>query len=613
MISALGDESKHATHIPYRDSKLTRLLQDSLGGNSRTLMIACVSSATDNYFETVNTLKYANRARNIKNQVQVNHDPNGSAAFEIVQLKKQVSALKQELLQARAMAHIKQGLTTGSPRLTRSESSLRGHDELSRLQQSNKELQRRLDDLQREKINIEAERDALKSQLGPADSDKSSVIRQHLTTISDLRTKLIKYEKVGGRKTVQFQMDCGRASNVPRSPGDIVMESSDLIDRARQSLADKLSIVEKVQSNEDPIDIELQAISVNQFRAAVETRVQTLLKPIRDDLGLKEELTHSLHTLQLEYMAMQQRYNDKIKFLHDTLMSVQKERDSAINLTLPQTDTSSSGSQSMRTLRVKYEDRIKRMGKEVNELKERLEQQSKDSTTKNSASETIVRSLRQTVQMLKMDKARLQSQLSEESSHSRARRSQQDKDSETEMADLRARELQAAKAAKKWHKAYDFQKALLQKRIEQCALARIKIRSLLQVLRRNRIKMDSGCDTPGWRQILQTPTGSVPNSREMYGEQHPIPMDIVDSPCGDIQKRLLSAAPSITGTPRSRLAYGWIPTEMARHLSPERPKPRDFFAQIADAASLSLRVSNTTAAPNIGTSNPFLDGKNKIN
>ena len=43
VISALGDESKRATHVPYRDSKLTRLLQDSLGGNSRTLMIACIS------------------------------------------------------------------------------------------------------------------------------------------------------------------------------------------------------------------------------------------------------------------------------------------------------------------------------------------------------------------------------------------------------------------------------------------------------------------------------------------------------------------------------------------------------------------------------------------
>ena len=74
MISALGDESGPKTHIPYRDSKLTRLLQDSLGGNSHTLMIACVSPADTNLEETISTLRYADRARKIKNKPIVNQD-----------------------------------------------------------------------------------------------------------------------------------------------------------------------------------------------------------------------------------------------------------------------------------------------------------------------------------------------------------------------------------------------------------------------------------------------------------------------------------------------------------------------------------------------------------
>lgn len=61
-----------ASFVSYRDSKLTRLLQDSLGGNSRTLMIACVSPSDGDFPETLSTLKYANRARNIKNRVVVN-------------------------------------------------------------------------------------------------------------------------------------------------------------------------------------------------------------------------------------------------------------------------------------------------------------------------------------------------------------------------------------------------------------------------------------------------------------------------------------------------------------------------------------------------------------
>ena len=69
VISALGDEKRKVSHVPYRDSKLTRLLQDSLGGNSQTLMVACVSPADRDFMETLNTLKYANRAKNIKNKV----------------------------------------------------------------------------------------------------------------------------------------------------------------------------------------------------------------------------------------------------------------------------------------------------------------------------------------------------------------------------------------------------------------------------------------------------------------------------------------------------------------------------------------------------------------
>jgi len=73
VISALVDGK--GKHIPYRDSKLTRLLQDSLGGNTKTLMVAACSPADYNYDETLSTLRYANRAKNIKNKPTVNEDP----------------------------------------------------------------------------------------------------------------------------------------------------------------------------------------------------------------------------------------------------------------------------------------------------------------------------------------------------------------------------------------------------------------------------------------------------------------------------------------------------------------------------------------------------------
>lgn len=177
MISALGDQSKKVVHVPYRDSKLTRLLQDSLGGNrypptnrwgraegqelpgeflweglgherpvdrwavplppvglgdgrlangvgaggllqadasssgrrvhpsppSQTVMIACVSPSDRDFMETLNTLKYANRARNIKNKVVVNQD---KTSQQISALRAEIARLQMELMEYKAVSSL---------------------------------------------------------------------------------------------------------------------------------------------------------------------------------------------------------------------------------------------------------------------------------------------------------------------------------------------------------------------------------------------------------------------------------------------------------------------------------------------------------------------------
>lgn len=70
-ITALADKNRKG-HVPFRDSKMTRLLKDSLGGNCRTVMIANISPSHRQFEETINTLKYANRAKNLKTQVARN-------------------------------------------------------------------------------------------------------------------------------------------------------------------------------------------------------------------------------------------------------------------------------------------------------------------------------------------------------------------------------------------------------------------------------------------------------------------------------------------------------------------------------------------------------------
>ncbi|MBN3304171.1 KIF3A protein, partial [Amia calva] len=92
VISALVDGK--STHVPYRNSKLTRILQDSLGGNSKTLMCANIGPANYNYDETISTLRYANRAKNIKNKAKINEDPKDASLH---QLQKEIEELKKKL------------------------------------------------------------------------------------------------------------------------------------------------------------------------------------------------------------------------------------------------------------------------------------------------------------------------------------------------------------------------------------------------------------------------------------------------------------------------------------------------------------------------------------
>uniref|UniRef100_A0A8D3D4D6 Kinesin family member 13Bb n=1 Tax=Scophthalmus maximus TaxID=52904 RepID=A0A8D3D4D6_SCOMX len=103
VISALADQGagkNKSKFVPYRDSVLTWLLKDSLGGNSRTAMVATISPAADNYDETLSTLRYADRAKSIINHAVVNEDPN---ARIIRELREEVVKLREQLTEAESL------------------------------------------------------------------------------------------------------------------------------------------------------------------------------------------------------------------------------------------------------------------------------------------------------------------------------------------------------------------------------------------------------------------------------------------------------------------------------------------------------------------------------
>ena len=104
VISTLVEANTQ--HIPYRNSKLTRLLQDSLGGNTKTCMIANIGPADWNYEESLNTMRYANRAKHIKNQPRINEDPKDAMLREF----------QTEIQRLRQLLEEGSGLTLGDGR-----------------------------------------------------------------------------------------------------------------------------------------------------------------------------------------------------------------------------------------------------------------------------------------------------------------------------------------------------------------------------------------------------------------------------------------------------------------------------------------------------------------
>ncbi|XP_069481965.1 kinesin-like protein KIF27 [Ambystoma mexicanum] len=94
VISALGDPKRKSAHVPYRDAKITRILKDSLGGNAKTVMITCISPSSSDFDESLNSLKYANRARNIKNKPIVNYNPDWD---RIDEMELEIKALREAL------------------------------------------------------------------------------------------------------------------------------------------------------------------------------------------------------------------------------------------------------------------------------------------------------------------------------------------------------------------------------------------------------------------------------------------------------------------------------------------------------------------------------------
>ncbi|XP_026859013.2 kinesin-like protein KIF21A isoform X7 [Electrophorus electricus] len=281
VISALGDRAKRSTHVPYRDSKLTRLLQDSLGGNSQTVMIACISPSDRDFMETLNTLKYANRARNIKNKLVVNQD---RASQQISALRTEIARLQMELMEYRTGKRM-----VGEDGI---ESINDMFHENSMLQTENNNLRVRVKAMQE---TIDAQRMRLTQLLsnqanqalakaGEGSEEIGNMIQNYIKEIEELRAKLLESEAVNEnlRKNLSrastrspFYAGPGTFSPALLAP-DPSQETSDIIELAKKDL-EKLKRREKKKKKRLQQLLEERRVEVGE-----ETEVE-------EDSAVKEE------------------------------------------------------------------------------------------------------------------------------------------------------------------------------------------------------------------------------------------------------------------------------------------------------------------------------------
>ena len=181
-LLAEGVNKKNGTRvIPYRESKLTRLLQESLGGNSATIMIASISPADYNYQETVSTLKYANRAKSIENAVTRNED---SSERMIRDLQQQIEALKAQLAASASGAVPGAVESTGDSELTQQQIAM------------NEELQKKLKEMEESQLSAWEEKERLSKQL-------ELERQQNVNTVMSQMMQDVKQQKVLHMKNIK--------------------------------------------------------------------------------------------------------------------------------------------------------------------------------------------------------------------------------------------------------------------------------------------------------------------------------------------------------------------------------------------------------------------------
>ncbi|XP_035013878.1 kinesin-like protein KIF21A isoform X9 [Hippoglossus stenolepis] len=549
VISALGDRGKRSAHVPYRDSKLTRLLQDSLGGNSQTVMIACSSPSDRDFMETLNTLKYANRARNIKNKVMVNQD---KASQQISALRTEIARLQMELMEYKSGKRMvgEDGVESFSDMF----------HENSMLQTENGNLRVRVKAMQQ---TIDAQRGRLTQLLsdqanqalaraGEGGTEEiGKMIQSYIKEIEELRAKLLESEAVNEnlRKNLSrassrqtFYGGSGPFSSSMLAPEK---ETSDIIELAKKDL-EKLKKREKKKkksvnkeeipdneqekgtekemserANEDA-EIEVQEGSDHEEGEEEEDEeeeemdveessddsdsesdekenFQADLANITCEIAIKQKLIDELENSQRRLHTLKQQYEQKLMMLQCKIKDTQLERDRVLqNMSSVESGTEDKS----RKIKVEYEKKLSVMNKELQKLQSAQKEHAR--LLKNQSQyERQLKKLQMDVAEMKKTKVRLMKQMKEQQEKNRMNESRRNREIATLKKDQRKQEhqLKLLEAQKRQ------QELILRRKTEEVTALRRQARPTSgKVIRKEPIQ-DSSYRPPSGRMYSSSVTG----------------------------------------------------------------------------------------------------------
>lgn len=473
VISALGEEGDNKRkHIPYRDSKLTRILQDSLGGNSHTLMIACVSPADSNIEETLNTLRYADRARKIKNKPIINRDPKTA---EIMRLRTLVQELQGQLQGGIPPAFIKNEImdtmtstsTLNSTTSTVTEGFFPPYTSGNNAENQN--LKQRVKELEKE--NYE-----LTKQLQSTVAQTSRTLEQmvHLQDSNDrLKMKISQVKNFVGIDLELLSSSIDVESH-PEAKAELekLHKLTGTIKAAPEEECDdeaEISEEEDDENEKDNNDEEGTDEVMATPRSCNETKKHTIrqaelqreLGEINRILSTKQALAEKIQAAEDQMEAMKSKYESMLSEFKLKTSQLEKEKE---QLTSNLMDAKSKANASK--VAEQRRQRLKELEQQMTVLKKKMAEQSKIVKMKESADKQMGK-LGNEILLLKQQRVKLMKQMKEEVSNFQKWK----KEKEKQVTQLQQKERKREVEMTKMKKQFEQQQAVQKRRTAEAMAA----------------------------------------------------------------------------------------------------------------------------------------------